>query len=260
MATIKIGVDTSSIGLPLRHAILLAGQLGLDAIEIDARGEFAPSRVSRTAIRELRKTLEDQRLRVSAVAFRTRRGYDTTADLEPRIAATKAAMEFAYQLGTNIVVNHIGRIPESDDSPNWPLLVETLTELGRYGQQSGAMLAAETGPDDADAWNRLLEALPEASILLDFNAGNLLASGYSAIEFAEQLGGHVGHVHATDGICDPVRRSGELVSLGHGAADFPAILGTLGEHGYHGYYTLQASSAPVDPAELAEAAKFLRGL
>ena len=65
--------------------------VGWDAVELDARGEFRPSDFTATAIRQLRKTLDDLNLHVCAVSFRTRRGYNVMEDLQQRIDATKAA-------------------------------------------------------------------------------------------------------------------------------------------------------------------------
>ena len=52
-------------------------------------------RLSPTGLRQFHKLLDDLNLRVSAVAFPTRRGYDEPDDLERRVLATQAAMRFA---------------------------------------------------------------------------------------------------------------------------------------------------------------------
>src|SRR5262245_55977793 len=84
MLQIKIGIHLPSLRMPLRQAISIAAKLGADAVEIDARGELKPADLTQTALRQMRKMLEDQRLRVCAVNFRTRRGYGTLQDLDAR--------------------------------------------------------------------------------------------------------------------------------------------------------------------------------
>lgn len=259
MPHLKLGVELAGLGLPLKKALHIVARLGADAVEIDARGEITPRNLSRTGLRQLRKMLADQSLRVSAVSFQTRRGYDTTADLDSRIAATKAAMELAHDLGAPVVVNHIGTIPTDSDSDRWRLMVEVLGELGRHGQRVGAMLAAETRTETGQQMARLLAELPEESLAVDFNPGNLVAAGFDPLEAIAALGPWVRHVHATDGICEPSTRRGSATPLGEGSADFPALLAALDEHAYRGDFTLGSQAA--DPvAEIGRAMEYLRAM
>ena len=77
---VKIGIQTRSLRQPLRQALVTASRLGATGVEIDARHELRPSDLSRTGLREFHKLLGDLNLRVSAVAFPTRRGYDDPDD------------------------------------------------------------------------------------------------------------------------------------------------------------------------------------
>ena len=147
MLQIKLGVELASLRLPLKKGLLTARELGAEAVEIDLRNELRPEDLSRTGVRHLRKMLDDLNLRISAVAFRTRRGFTTADDLEARIEATKRAMTTAYELGTNVVINTIGRVPPEGDANATSMMVEALSELGRHGQKVGAFLAAETGTE-----------------------------------------------------------------------------------------------------------------
>src|SRR6478735_10282914 len=98
--TVKIGIQTRSLRQPLRQALVTASRLGADGVEIDARSELRPGELSATGLREFHKLLSDLTLRVSAVAFPTRRGYDAAEDLEPRVLATHEALRFAAALKT----------------------------------------------------------------------------------------------------------------------------------------------------------------
>src|SRR5580704_13292383 len=160
MPAIKVAVQTRSVGLPLKRLLPLARQWGACAVELDGRGEAKPDELSQTGRRQLRKLFDDYELRVAAIGFRTRRGYDVTDDLERRVEATKAAMTLAYELGASWVVNQVGRVPEKPDEPRWQTLIEALTDLGNYGQRAGALLAAETGSEPGGDLARLLAALP----------------------------------------------------------------------------------------------------
>src|SRR5438105_13480615 len=108
MLQIKLGIELARLRLPLKQGLLIARELGAEAVEIDLRNDLSPDDLSRTGVRHLRKMLDDLNLRISAVRYRTRRGYATLADLEARIEATKRALTSAYELGASVVVNQIG--------------------------------------------------------------------------------------------------------------------------------------------------------
>ena len=260
MPALRIGVELASLRLPFKKALHTAAELGADAVEIDALGEVNPREFSRTGLRQLRKMLEDLRLAVSAVGFRTRRGYDTAVDLEARIAATKAAMELAYALGAPVVVNHVGRVPSDRQSEAWRLLVEVLDELGRYGNRAGAVLAAETGTESGEDLARLLAELPEGAIGLDLNPANLIVNGFAPRDVIGAVGPSILHVHATDAVWELAAGRGLPVSLGQGTADFPALLAALEEHGYRGYFTVTRRAAGDPTDDLARAIRYLRNL
>ena len=161
MLELKLGIQLASLRLPFKKALHIAAELGANGIEIDARGDLKPRDLSRTGLRQLRKTLDDRNLRVCAVGFPTRRGYDVVDDLDRRVDATKQALQFAYDLGASVVINHAGEIPTEPGDPKWDCLVQALTDIGRFGQRVGATLAVETGAEDPQTLHQLLDALPD---------------------------------------------------------------------------------------------------
>ena len=259
MPQLNIAVQLAAFRLPLKKALPAAAGLGADAVEIDARGEINPQ-LSRTGVRQLRKMLDDLRLGVSALSFRTHRGYDTTADLDRRVAATKAAMRLAYDLGAPVVVNHIGRLPSDRESDSRRLLLGVLEELGRHGHRAGALLAAETGTESGEELAALLADLPEGAVGVDFNPANLLLNGFSPLDALDALGDSILSVHATDASINLPGRRGGPVPLGQGSADFPALLAALAEHDYRGYFTVGHQTIDDPRSEIARAIEYLRGL
>ena len=260
MPPLKIAVDLASLRLPFKPALLAAKRLGAEAVEIDARGEINPQQLSHSGRRQLRKLLDDLDLRVAAVSFRTRRGYDSAQDLERRIEATKRAMEFAYSLSASLVVNAVGRVPEKSEGPTWTTLVEALTDLGGYGQHVGATLAAETGSEAGADLARLLAALPPGALAACLNPGNLIINGFSSLDAVQALGADIRYVHAKDGVRDLAQGRGVETLLGRGAADFPALLGALEEHGYRGYWTVVRERSENPLAEIGQAVSYLQSL
>ena len=258
--SLKIGIRLASLRQPFKKALRTAATLGADAVEIDARTDLSLAEMTASGIRHLRKTIEDYNLKVAAVSFRTRSGYHVLENLDRRIEATRQAMQFAFQLGTHVVINQVGQVPEDTDDPRWEVLIQALTDLGRYGQHVGAFLTAGTGSESGPDLKRLIDALPTGSVTVNLDPGNLIINGFSAAEATRLLATHVQHVHARDAIRDLARGRGLEVPLGSGTVDFPEMLGILEEHRYGGYFTVDRETSTNAVAEVAQAMKFLSSL
>jgi sugar phosphate isomerase/epimerase len=240
-------------------ALQTAAELGVEGVVLDARGAFAPAGLSQTGLRQLRKVLEDRRLRAAAVRFRTRRGYADLADLEARIEATQQALRMAYAVGATVVLNQVGRVP-APDSSEWNTLREVLSDLGRFGHRVGAFLAAETGPDSPADVARLLAALPTASLGVDLDPGALVLGGHSPEEAVTALGSSILHVQLTDARRDSPWQQGRFVPLGQGTVDLSAVLGALEAHDYRGWLTIRPTEDGNPVEQAAQAIRHLRRL
>jgi sugar phosphate isomerase/epimerase len=199
-------------------------------------------------------------LRVSAVAFPTRRGYDVPEDLERRVLATQAAMKFAAELRTDVLIVRSGRIPADSDTLAMTRMVEALTALGAYGERIGTRLALQTADASPQDLARLLAALPEHSTGIDLQPSGIIMGGHSPREAVELLGAQVLHVHACDAVRDVATRAAVEVELGRGAADFPELLGRLSEFDYRGWVTIERRESPDPIADIENAVEFLRSL
>lgn len=260
MLQIRVGVQLASLRLPFKKALLTAARLGAEGVEIDLRGELRPEELTRTGIRHVRKMLEDLNLRVSCASFRTRRGYHVAEGLDRRVEATKEALRTAYELGTTVVVNHIGPVPPPEDQRAWDTMREALADIGRAGQRYGATLAAETGTDSGAVLQKLIQSLPEGSLGVDLHPANLIIHGHSPHEAARALAEHVLHVHATDATRDLAERRAVEVPLGRGNAELPELLAILEEQRYNGFVTVERRES-VDPvSDIAQAVEYLRNL
>jgi sugar phosphate isomerase/epimerase len=160
-----------------------------------------------------------------------------------------------------VVINRIGRVGEQAGGQGWDLLVDALSDLGRYGQHVGATLAAETGGERGEDLARLIKSLPpEAWVGVNLDPGDLIVNGFSCLEAVAELGTYIVHVHAKDGVRDLGQGRGLEVPLGRGSADFPALLGALEEHGYRGYFTVERHKADDPVAEIQMAVQYLKSL
>ncbi len=173
--------------------------------------------------------LNDLNLRVVAIRFQTRRGYDCPDELERRVAATKEAMKMAADLGARVVVNQIGNIPEDVDSSSHQMLRDVLGDFGRYAQHIGAFLGCETGSEPLSHMAKLIATLPEGSLGVTLNPGNLIFNGFDLSDL-RTVAAHIMLVHAKDAVRDRAQGRGTEVALGRGLVEFPEIVATLEEH------------------------------
>lgn len=259
MPGLRVGIQLSGLKLPFKQALHAAARMGVDGIEIDARYGLRPSEIVGTALRQIRKLLEDLNLRVASVRYATRRGYECEDELERRIAGTKEAMRMAYDLGANVVVNHCGNIPESTEDLSYTVLRSVLTDLGNYSQRVGAFLACETGSEPLDRLGTIIDSLPEGSVGITLNPGNLLVNGFD-LQALPQVAKHVMLVHAKDGVRDRSRGRGSEVELGRGMAEFPEIAGTLEEQHFNGYYIVERDNPRNPLEEIATSVEFLKNM
>jgi sugar phosphate isomerase/epimerase len=257
---LNIAIQLTSLRLPLRRALVAAARAGASAVEIDARHQLRPQDLSATALRELQVMLADLNLRVSALAFPTRGGYDTLDGLDRRIAATEDALRMASRLRAPFVVNRVGRVPAESQGDAWDTLTRVLADLGNFGQRIGARLAAQTGSEGGADLARLLAALPPQSMGIDFDPAGLLIGGFSPSEAIAAVAQYVVQLRARDAVRDFARNGACEVPLGRGAVDLPAVLGALEEHAFRGYVVVAREQSADSDAEIAAAVEYLKNL
>jgi sugar phosphate isomerase/epimerase len=256
---LRVGIQLTGLKLPFKQALHAANRMGAEAVEIDARFGLKPSELVGTALRQVRKLLEDLNLRVAAIRYPTRRGYDCEEELERRVAGTKQAMKMAYDLGAHVVVNQIGMIGESEEDASRQLLRTVLTDLGSYSQRVGAFLACETGAEPLERLTSLINSLPDGSVGVTLNPGNLFVNGYD-LQGLPDLARHVMLVHAKDGVPDRSRGRGTEVPLGRGMAEFPEIAAILEEAHFSGYFIVEKDNPRNPVEEIAMAVQFLKNI
>jgi sugar phosphate isomerase/epimerase len=256
---LKIGLRLASLQLPFQKGLLTAARLGVQGVEIEARNELSAENLSRSGVRQIRKMLDDANVRVSAVAFPTRHGYEVQNLLDRRVEATKRTMQLAWDLGCNVVVNRIGHLPASD-APGWQSFLNVLDDIGRHGQRVGVMFCATTGTESGAELLRVLQALPEGSLGIDFDPAALLMNGYTPCDEISPFGRYIMHFRGNDATRDIARRTGELTPLGMGSCEIPLLLAMLEQFEYRGYITLEHAPGTSGFEGLLQAKQFLQRL
>ncbi len=258
---LRLGIRLVELREPTKKALHTAARLGAAGVEIDVRRQMRPAEWTDTAVRHFRKMLDDLGLRLAALAYPTRRGYEVEEDLERRIDGTRAAMRLAYRLGAGRVVNHIGSVPDPESaSTPWSTLRQSLSELARFGEREGAVLAALTGDVPIESIRRLREELPEGALRLAIDPGELVMHRIDPVAYLAELGRDLEYAYLSDGVRDASRGRGVAVPIGRGSVDLPAVLGALEERGYHGFLTIRSSGSDQPLEELDHAVAYIRAL
>lgn len=258
MIGVRVAVQTKCLAQPLRQALHTASRVGAEGVQIDLRHELPVAELSDTGLRQLRKLLDDLNVRVSSVAFPTRRGYGDTQDLERRLEATLEAMRATSKLAARVMLVTMGPLPLPDEAERSTLL-EAMTRLAMQGNRLGVQIAAQCFDAHPADLRNFIDELPEGLVGVDLSPADLILSGQQPREFAEKLASHIVHVFANDAVRG-LGRSGGDVELGRGMADFPELLGVLEEHNYQGWATIERRSSRQPVEDVANAVEFLRSL
>jgi sugar phosphate isomerase/epimerase len=255
----RIAVQTLCFKQPFKKALHIAGQMRADGVQIDARNELPPADLSDTAIRQVRRIMNDLNLRVATIRFPNRHGFTHAPNLERRIDAAFAAMQLASQLSARVLVCSLGEGHQLTDPPP-PQLLEVLTLLANRGNRLGVQIALQASESPPDALASLLAPSSEAGLGLDLSPADLLLQGADLTDYVSQVGRRIIHVHANDAVRNLGGAPGAAVELGRGSVDIPLLMGMLEEHDYRGWFTVDPrnSNQPIEAA--ANAVAFLRAL
>ncbi len=263
MLQLKKSVCLGNLGLPFKGALSAARDLGAEAVEINGRNEILASQLTRTAVRQINKMLDDNRLKVSAIYFPTRRGLGNPNDLERRIDAIKQAMQMAFQLRSRLVICRIGSLPEDRSSESWQTMLQALTDLGNFSQRAGAWLAVRTEHGQGGSLKPLIDELPNQALGVDFDPADFVIHGKDPTAGLSVLADDVRSFRARDAVIDFT--SGNLVKgievqLGRGSVDLPAMLGKLEERHFEGYLTVERNEADNTLEQLDQSMQYLTRL
>lgn len=277
MKQFPIGVMMESFRTDCRTALETAAALGASGVQIYAKGQFAMSEITKEKTRELKDMLASNDLIVSAVCGDLGHGFGNP-ELNPSLVDTsKKIMEWAAELGTNIVTTHIGVVPTDPSHPRYTIMQEACGTLCRYADEMGAHFAIETGPETAVVLKGFLDSLGGRGVAVNLDPANLvMVTGDDPVQAVHTLKDYIVHTHAKDGkkLLD---KSPEVIygleedkmlndpafielPLGTGTVDFPNYLKALEEIGYHGFLTIEREVGEDPKGDIQKAVAFLQEL
>src|SRR5262249_39581702 len=127
-------------------------------------------------------------LTLIALHLPTRRPFDTTDQLDDRLARAERAFQLAFELGSTLVLARVGALPPESDAERRAMFAHAVGELGRRADPHGVRLAMETGPDpgaDLRAW---LDGLDCQGLAASIDPASLLQHRHDPVETTVALG------------------------------------------------------------------------
>lgn len=259
MLPLRMAVATRSLSQPLKQAVLMTAQMGAQGVAFDLRNEIRPAELSETGRRQLLHYLDELNLSVASTMFPTRRALYDMDELEARLAGTRQAMEFAFQLKAKVLALRIGRVPESADSQEYEILQQVLGDLARHANRVGVSLAVTPTRDEPARLFQLLRTITQGPVGLNYDPAIFVMGGSDPAQALEQLQSLVLHVTVRDGIRD-LDGSGLEVPVGRGEVEWERVLALLDEAGYRNWLTIDRTQGDDRPGDIRRAVQYLRNV
>ena len=275
----KIGVMSASFRKPFFEAIKIASKMGAQGIQAHMGENDLNAHATPAEIAEIRARMAEEGLVFSAICG------DIGCDMfyapekfREKIDLSKRIMDFARELGTNIVTTHIGVVPETDDCPQFETMHKVCMELAGYADAVGGRFAVETGPESAVMLKGFLGKLNSKGVSVNLDPANLvMCAGDDPVKAVDTLKDYIVHTHAKDGLqlkkfdtrglyCPNYYNVTPVpwdciteVPLGEGGVNWTEYLRALDKIGFDGFLTIERECGNTPEEDIGKAITFLQG-
>lgn len=280
----QISVMLSNLRLPLEEALDAVVAMDVPAVQLSVSKND-----DKTRLQELKKAVAARDLSISAICVDAGDLGASQSD-QPMIDALKPLMDAAVELcdtstraaSRAICQTHVGVMPHTMQGARWNAFVDACGQIAHYGDQIGAVLAMETGPEPPRVMEALLKEVNSSGLGVNYDPANFILwpaqlpnhpeygsktevpakpydkqealREFEPIEGVRRLGPWIVHTHAKDAVADG---SWHDVPLGEGWVDWPEYLRLLQEVGYDGYLAIEREAGEDRVGEIGRAAAFL---
>ena len=182
---------------------------------------------------------------------------------EMRCAELKVGSDFAAKIGVRDVITHLGFLPESPLSEEFPKVVAAVKDIALYMKKNGQRFLFETGQETPVTLKRLISDVATGNLGINLDPANLIMYGKAnPIDALDVFGTHVMGVHAKDGKYPTSARSlGRETRIGEGRVNFPEFIKKLHDVGYDGPLSIEREiSGEQQRADILESMDYLNGI
>jgi sugar phosphate isomerase/epimerase len=245
----KIGYSTWGMPtIPVDTFVPFLARLGYEGIELTVIPGYTIelSLLDAAERQRIARMLKEYHLELPAIASHTsmvERDPDTAARHWARLtAAVDLAVDWALDGTPPAIDTNVGGAPEQWDGLR-SLMIERVSELVRYGEQRGVVIAIEPQVgsmlDTPARVLYLLDAIQSPYLKLNFDISHFNVMGIPIVESVAALAQHTIHTHVKDE--RGVVPNYEFLIPGEGEFNYVAYLEAMRAQGYDGYITAEIS-------------------
>lgn len=275
----SVGVILESFRLPFEEAVKKAAEVGAEGLQIYAtQGDMAPENITPAIIRERKKIIYDNGLKVAALCGDI--GGFMDAEKNPvQVFRSKKILDLALEFDCNIVTTHVGVVPADRNGALYATMQTPCRELAEYAKSLKAHFAVETGPETATRLKMFLDDLGSDGVAVNFDPANfVMIAGDDPVADVEILKDYIVHTHAKDGVKNVPFAPDELYApggyekfskngapftetpLGEGKVDFKGWLDALERIGYNGFLTIEREAGDTPEKDIRKAVDYLKSI
>jgi len=256
MHQFRLAIATRCFNQPLAASIKSAAELAVKGVQFDLRQEVVGDQLSSTGRRDLLHQISEYGLTISGASYPLNHPLYESDKIDVRIAAIREAMKFAYSLKATTLCFRVGRIPEDPESKDRQLLIEVLSDLARYSNHVGTVLAITPTNDSSEAVRTLLDEIKTGPIGVDFDPAQFAMTGRSVTDGLRLLHDLIMHMQLRDG--SHGIEGGQEEIVGYGNVDWVEVLALLGEMDYRGWLTAIRTRGTDRAVDLARGLKLVK--
>lgn len=271
-----IGVIIDSFKLDTASAVKKAAEVGAQGIQVYAtRGEMSPEVLKGQKRADFKALVADNGLVISALCGDLGHGFHRAEKNPELIEKSKAILDLAMELGTDVVTTHIGVVPTDPTHERYKVMQEACFTLSRYADSLGAHFAIETGPETAAVLKGFLDDLHSTGVAVNLDPANLvMVTGDDPVQAVYTLKDYIVHTHAKDGkqlfykepemvyglSTDPLVTGPSFleVPLGEGSVAWEKYLAALEDIGFKGFLTIEREVGDDPEGDIRKAVQFLK--
>ena len=281
MPNLKISVMLGNLKMDPYEGMKKVVEMGVPGLHISCgSGQFSPNNLDAAGRKQLVEHVSSLGLEISAIS-----AWGGNVDLcesegaAANVANGKDLLALAADLGCGIWQAHVGIMPRETTDPHWQVLLDNMGQIAEYGDQVGACLAIETGPEPPVVVKRLIDTIGSKAIRVNYDPANLVLwpvglvdrghadhydkeealRDFQPVEGVSVLGEYVVHTHAKDALVHDDGKRQE-VPLGTGWIDWPRYVALLDEAGFDGYFAIERETGEDPVGDIQRAVDFLRTL
>lgn len=259
MANRKIGVTSTSFGMPFDEMLPLAKEMGIKGVQLwGASGEHDAKALSRDDRLRLLDKIHSYGMEVTALCAEVG-GFTNPDTVQANLETSRAVIDMAVDMDVYIITGHIGVIAQDPNDAGRLCMAKAMTEFGRYCEDRGKVYASETGPETIELMREFIDALPHQAIKLNYDPANLVMKGINPVKGVLVGRELIVHTHVKDGVRYE-NGTCEEMPVGTGQVPFSEYFAALDAIGYDGYYTIERETGQNRVADIQGAIDVLKTL